>query len=353
MLRELIAILVLIALFGIIGFLFVVFADDVFGHGLSYVNGTNGHHFHHRQADMESHHHPMRGYRGTTTSTYYSEDGHHYHWYLSREAVIDTGEITLDPLERPDHDAFVDNGTEQILPEDLVIQSDVDSGLIAPNTPVETGQGNHNRLKPRPNLPQNAPQRISNPSPVVEPTETPPQDTGVDKRSPDVISLPVSQLPIGTDVLRITYLSHGNKTKGVLAPDDWVLTLRLTAYTDDTTHNLSVIQVNGYDFQTPYEFFGGSLLNTNETREIMLKARPKNNSVFMVLGSEAHWHNGGGWQTIERFDINSFTVSIVGRHSVNQGSFDSSGNLIGYALGAPSNPYRRKMTGMWATLKQR
>lgn len=171
----------------------------------------------------------------------------------------------------------------------------------------------------------------------------------------DVLLLPFSQPPVETNILRITYLSCENKRRWFFGADNWTLTIRLMAYTDNTAHNFLVIRVNGQDYQTPYQFFGDSLLNQDEIRAVSLSVRRRSDGTFIKSGSSKNFIKGG-WLTLERFEVSNFVVSIrdagssVDWHRVTELDFDTDGNLIGSVCGAPILP--RKMTGLWADLKR-
>ena len=114
------------------------------------------------------------------------------------------------------------------------------------------------------------------------------------------------------NILRITYLSYEEVRGRGRIRTYKVLTLQLTAYTPNTTHNGLVIVVNGQHYPTPYQFFGDTLLSTNDRRTVSLKAYPRNDAVFLKTNGNSAWHSGG-WQAIDTFDIESFTVSIRDR----------------------------------------
>ena len=165
--------------------------------------------------------------------------------------------------------------------------------------------------------------------------------------------------PPPTNVLKITRVSHDEVVGRGGIRSNMVLTVELTAYAPDTQHNLLVITVNGHNFRTPIDFFGTVLLNTNDRRTVELHERVTNNAVYMKVLDPRNdaWlsNNRAGWETIERFDKTSFTISIsdtIGiRDSVTQMHFDTNGNRIEIAPAAPSSV--RKKYGVWAALKRR
>ena len=158
------------------------------------------------------------------------------------------------------------------------------------------------------------------------------------------------------NILRITYLSYEEVSGRGRIRTYKVLTLQLTAYAPNTTHNGLVIVVNGQHYPTPYQFFGQTLLSTNDRRTVSLKAYPRNDAVFLKTNGNSAWHRGD-WQAIDTFDIEGFTVSIrdsgatTDRDIVRQTDIDADGNRIGSVGGAPSHA-KPKLVTVWAALKR-
>ena len=158
------------------------------------------------------------------------------------------------------------------------------------------------------------------------------------------------------NILRITYLSFEEVSGRGRIRTYKVLTLQLTAYAPNTTHNGLVIVVNGQHYPTPYQFFGQTLLSTNDRRTVSLKAYPRNDAVYLKTNGNSAWHNGD-WQAIDTFDIQSFTVSIrdsgatTDRDIVRHTDIDADGNRIGSVGGAPSLS-KPKLVTVWAALKR-